>query len=149
MRPTIRFHYVFKKPFYFPKRNSLKQFLFWIFKNEKRPIDAINYIFCSDTDLLKLNRVFLKHNTRTDIITFPLSDSDLPVISDIYINIERIIDNSTLLKVSFKKELLRVIFHGALHLCGYNDKTRKDKIIIRDMEDFYLNQYLVSRETAS
>ncbi len=107
----------------------------------------INYIFCSDTDLLKLNQQFLKHNTLTDILTFRLSSNGLPILSDIYISIERITNNSHELSISFKEELHRVIFHGALHLCGYDDKSEAEKIIIRQKEDYYLQRY-VSRETS-
>jgi rRNA maturation RNase YbeY len=147
MPPPISFHYLLRKPFHFRHRNSLKKFLFWIFKNEKHTVEMINYIFCSDTDLLKLNQQFLKHNTLTDILTFRLSSNGLPILSDIYISIERITNNSHELSISFKEELHRVIFHGALHLCGYDDKSEAEKIIIRQKEDYYLQRY-VSRETS-
>jgi len=147
MQALIRFHYMSKKPFYFPQRKPLKKFLFFLFKNEKCSLGAINYIFCSDSYLLKLNQEYLSHNSLTDIITFPFFDIGLPIISDIYISIDRIIDNSKSLGIAFKMELHRVIFHGALHLCGYDDKSESDKIRIQKKEDFYLRKYFVPRET--
>ena len=101
----------------------------------------VNYIFCSDNFLLNINQEFLQDDRFTDIITFQLSDNAQPIISDIYISVDRIMHNSTSLAISFKEELHRLIFHGALHLCGYNDKTDKEKVIIRKKEDTYLSKY--------
>jgi len=147
MKPFIRFYYISDQKFFFSRRKELKKFLLTIFKKEGYSVETINYIFCSDSFLLKINQQFLKHNTLTDIITFQLSDKGDPIISDIYISIDRIIYNSRSLGIPFKDELHRVIFHGALHLCGYNDKTMDKKAIIRQKEDFYLSRYLVPRET--
>ena len=144
MKPSIQFHYLFDKGFYFPHRKNLKKFILILFKKEGFSVDTINYIFCSDSFLLKINQKFLKHNSFTDIITFQLSDNGQPIISDIYISVDRILYNSKFLGVSLTNELHRVIFHGALHLCGFNDNNKKERIIIRKKEDFYLDQYLRS-----
>ncbi|MFM9635026.1 rRNA maturation RNase YbeY, partial [Streptomyces galilaeus] len=79
---------------------------------------AIHYIFCSDAYLLAINQQFLNHDYYTDIISFDLSVSD-KISAEIYISLERIKDNAQKMGVPYKKELLRVIIHGALHLCGY------------------------------
>jgi probable rRNA maturation factor len=110
-----------------------------LFKKEKRILGELHYIFCSDTYLARINREYLHHNTYTDIITFDLSESKAAISGEIYISIDRIRENAVLYNTSFRDELHRVIFHGALHLCGYKDKTTKDAKTIRAKEDFYLN----------
>ncbi|MBK7290985.1 MAG: rRNA maturation RNase YbeY [Chitinophagaceae bacterium] len=122
-------------------RTKLKKFIELIFKKEGRPLLSINYIFCTDKALLEINKQFLKHDFYTDIITFDLSESD-EIAAEIYISVDRVRDNASLLGVSFKSELHRVIFHGALHLCGYSDKTKDQKAEMRGKEDFYLLSYL-------
>jgi rRNA maturation RNase YbeY len=81
----------------------------------------------------------LKHDTLTDIITFDLSENPNQISGDIFISIERVKDNSKIFKSSISSELNRVISHGILHLIGYNDKTTKDALIIRQKEDYYLS----------
>lgn len=115
--------------------------------NEKHTIDHINYIFCSDDYLLKLNQEYLKHRTLTDIITFHYQPPGQPLLSDIYISIERVKENAQTFGVSFRHELHRVLFHGALHLCGYGDKTKKEEALMRTKEEHYLRVFLVSRGT--
>lgn len=132
--------------FSFPERGKLKRFIESIFKREKRSLQSINYIFCNDKALLKINQDFLKHDYYTDIITFDLSESS-QVVAEIYISIDRVRDNARNLGVSFQKELQRVIFHGALHLCGYKDKTKADSLKMRDKEDYYLKSYSYKRST--
>lgn len=104
-------------------------------------MDSINYIFCTDRALLKTNRQYLNHNYYTDIITFNLSDDSEPIRAEVYISLQRVSENAKKLKSSIKSELHRVIVHGALHLCGYNDSTEKEKGIMRKREDYYLNRY--------
>ena len=126
--------------FHFENRTLLKKFIERLFKKEKRNLGSINYIFCSDKKLLEINRDYLKHDYYTDIITFDLSDSN-KIQAEVYISIDRIQQNSKLYTVSFKSELHRVIFHGALHLCGYNDKTSLGAKKMRQKEDEYLKIY--------
>lgn len=109
---------------------------------EKKYLASLNYIFCTDKRLLEINRQYLKHDFYTDIITFPLSAPKMPVEAEIYISIDRVRENAKTLDVSFKTELHRVIFHGALHLCGYGDKTKGEKEKMRGKEDKYLQKYL-------
>jgi rRNA maturation RNase YbeY len=104
--------------------------------------EEINYIFCSDEYLFKLNNAYLKHKTYTDIITFQYSWPPQLIRSDIYISVERVRENAKLYNTSFLNELYRVMFHGALHLCGYKDKTKRDMIQMRSKENFYLNLYV-------
>lgn len=133
--------------FFFEQRNfvlkeriALKYFIERIFKQEKKRIGSINYVFCSDKRLLEINREFLRHDYYTDIITFDLSESDITQ-AEVYISVDRVRDNAKKLGTPFKTELHRVIFHGALHLCGFSDKTTKAKKEIRSKEDFYLSWY--------
>lgn len=118
-----------------------------LFKEEHIALERLDYVFCTDSYLLELNRTHLNHDTYTDIITFPLSAPNDPVISDIYISIDRVKENAATLNNPFAKELYRVIFHGALHLCGFKDKTKKEKQLMREKEEFYLGSYFVPRET--
>lgn len=144
--PSIYFHFLVNN-FSLTERTVLKKFISRLFKQEKERIDTINYIFCSDEDLLEINKSYLKHNSLTDIVTFQLSSKDEPALSDIYISIDRVKDNAQAFNTTFKRELHRVIFHGALHLCGYKDKTKQDAQIMRSMEEKYLSLYFVPRGT--
>jgi rRNA maturation RNase YbeY len=142
----IKFHFL-SEPFYFPSRNALKAFLLKQLKKEGRVVDAINYVFCDDKYLLSINQQYLQHDTYTDIITFELSPKGQPLISDIYISVERVKENSIQFKTSFKRELHRVIFHGALHLGGYKDKTLGQAHEMRVKEEVWLKNYFVPRGT--
>lgn len=142
----IRFHFL-TAPFYFPHRSQLKRFIEQSLSKEGKDIEAINYIFCDDDYLLSLNKQYLNHNTLTDIITFELSPKGQPLLSDIFISVQRVRENASVHGQHFSSELLRVIFHGALHLCGYKDKKSSDATLMRAMEDNWLARYQVSRGT--
>lgn len=142
---NIKFHYLERSP-NLPARTVLKGFLQELFKKEGVKLSGVNYIFCSDEYLLKINLDFLDHNTYTDIITFQYTPAGEAVQSDIYISVDRVRENASQFGTSFKNELYRVIFHGALHLCGYKDKATKDVKLMRAKEDEYVRKY-VSRET--
>ena len=101
----------------------------------------INYIFCSDEYLHKINVDFLGHDTLTDIISFDYSVGK-ELHGDIYISIDRVRDNASDFKVCFENELLRVMAHGVLHYCGHKDKTDKDQELMRSKEDYYLSKHL-------
>lgn len=101
-------------------------------------LTSLNFIFCHDTYLHKINLEYLDHDTLTDIITFPYTAEGEPIEGDIYISIDRIKENATKFKVPFLKELKRVIIHGVLHLCGYGDKSEEEQKIMRAKENFYL-----------
>ena len=99
----------------------------------------INYIFCDDEYLHKLNVEFLKHDTLTDIISFDYSVGKI-IQGDIFISVERVVENAKEFKASFDEELQRVIIHGILHYCGYKDKTDDDAKVMREKENYYLSQ---------
>ena len=136
----IHFHYI-STNFTFTNRNVLKQFILQLISKEGKQVETINYIFCSDNYLLKINKEYLKHNTYTDIITFKLSERNHPLLSDIYISVDRVKENACSFQTPFSKELRRVIFHGALHLCGYKDKTVLQIKLMRQKEEEYLKLY--------
>ncbi|MGZ5190780.1 MAG: rRNA maturation RNase YbeY [Flavisolibacter sp.] len=142
----IKFHYL-NTSFGFRHRNELKSFIMKLFSRENQVPDSVHYIFCDDEYLLQLNQHHLKHNTYTDIITFPLSKKGEPLTAEIYVSIDRVKENAQKFKVTFLQELYRVIFHGALHLCGYEDKTKADSELMRKKEEQYLKLYLVPRGT--
>jgi probable rRNA maturation factor len=136
----IHFHYLHQR-FSLADRSILKEFILKLFKKEKKRLVSLNYVFCSDAYLLRVNRQFLRHDFYTDIISFELSDPGQPINAEVYISIERVRDNAEDFNTSFKRELHRVIFHGALHLCGYGDKRPKETRIMRKMEEKYLGLY--------
>ena len=96
-------------------------------------------MFCDDNYLHKLNVEFLQHDTLTDIISFDYSVGK-ELHGDIFISIERVEDNAQDLGVDFEAELHRVMMHGILHYCGYKDKSKEDKKLMRQKEDFYLSK---------
>lgn len=100
-------------------------------------VGEINYIFCNDDYLHKINVEFLKHDTLTDIISFDYTVGKI-LQGDIFISIERVKDNASDFRVSFLDELHRVLVHGILHYCGYQDKTVEDTKLMRQKEDQYL-----------
>ena len=134
-------YFFFQVPISLQDRVKLKKFIESIFKKEKKKIQSLNYVFCTDEELLKINRQYLNHDFYTDIISFELSKKDEPAEGDIYISIDRIRDNALSLGEPLYKELHRVIFHGALHLCGYKDKTRSQSLEMRNKEEEYLSRY--------
>jgi rRNA maturation RNase YbeY len=138
--PLIQFHFLL--PVSFTQRTLVKEVIRDLFRKEKTQLEQLQYIFCSDEYLLEINKQHLNHNYYTDIITFDLSETPEAVTGEIYISIDRVKDNAQTYKVPVKHELLRVIFHGALHLCGYKDKTEKDQAVMRKAEDKYLQYYL-------
>jgi rRNA maturation RNase YbeY len=98
----------------------------------------LNYIFCSDDYLHKINVDFLNHDTLTDIISFDYSVGK-ELHGDIYISVERVEDNAKDFNVSFDDELARVMIHGILHYCGYKDKSEANANLMRTKEDYYLS----------
>lgn len=122
------------------KRLLLRTFLASIFAEENVSFKSVNYIFCKDQYLLVLNQKYLQHNTLTDILTFSYSDPLVPIVSDIYISVDRVKYNAQALNVSYEDELHRVMIHGILHLCGYQDNSQEQKVLMRSREDFYLHR---------
>ena len=136
----IHFYFLDRKPM-LNERNRLKLFIENLFKLEKKKLCSLAYIFCSDEHLLTINSNFLKHDFYTDVITFDLSSSKNKIVGEVYLSVDRIRDNAKQLGVSTKEELHRVIFHGALHLCGYKDKKQLDILLMREKEEKYIKKY--------
>lgn len=123
-------------------RTNLKAFIVKQVKKEGLTIDSLQYVFCSDKYLLDINKSFLDHDYYTDIISFDLSEQKGNLIGEVYISIDRVKENAKTHQTTQTNELLRVIFHGALHFCGYKDKKPADEKQMRSMEDKWLKAYL-------
>ncbi len=124
-------------------KRKLSSFLHGLIKRhlaDAKTID-LTYVFCPDAFLADINRKFLNHDTLTDIITFELSEECERITGEIYISVERVAENARKFNVSYEEELHRVIFHGALHLCGFKDKKKQEKAIMRQEEDNCLRTY--------
>lgn len=135
MNPLIQFH---SKRVKFKLKNQSKAqaWLLEIAAKYKKEIVELNYIFCSDNHLLKINQNFLNHDYYTDIITFDNNPApSKKIMGDIFISIHRVKDNAKQYGVSFEEELNRVIAHGLLHLCGLKDKTPTDEKKMRRAEE--------------
>ncbi|MEI6264309.1 MAG: rRNA maturation RNase YbeY [Sphingobacteriia bacterium] len=130
--------------FSFPNKTPLKAFIEKLIKKEGCLLSNIDYVFCSDEFLLKMNRDFLQHDYYTDIITFGLSEKNQPIEAEVYISIDRVKDNAKTLENNYQQEMLRVIFHGVLHLCGFKDKTKSEISTMRAKEDQYLQLFAKS-----
>jgi len=126
-------------------RVALKAFLEKRLKKEGIKIECLQYVFCSDKYLLDINKQFLNHDFYTDIISFDLSEIKGQLIGDIYISVDRVKENAKTHKTTRGNELLRVIFHGALHFCGYKDKKPADVKLMRSMEDKWLKMFHMER----
>jgi probable rRNA maturation factor len=123
---------------------ALKEMIVAIFKKEKVLLKRLDYVFCSDELLLNINQEFLKHDYYTDIITFNLSETK-DVQGEIYVSIDRVKENAASNNIFFKEELARVLFHGALHLCGYKDKKKEETSLMRKKENYYLGCFHVKQ----
>jgi rRNA maturation RNase YbeY len=122
------------------KLSSEAQISKWILNaiaSENHKLEEINYVFCNDNYLHKLNVEFLDHDTLTDIISFDYSIGKI-IQGDIFISVERVADNAKDFKVSFDEEMHRVIIHGILHYCGYKDKSDEEAKVMREKENYYL-----------
>ena len=135
----VRFHTL--QPFSFNEKKKLKESVALLMEEEGKEFESLDYIFCSDEYLLEINQTYLAHDDLTDIITFDLSDSPGMIKGEVYISVERVQDNALLFNTSFRDELARVVFHGALHLCGYKDKAKTDQAVIRKKEEYYLGRF--------
>ena len=116
-----------------------------VIRAESKAVGEISVVFCNDERLLKMNQEFLDHDYYTDIITFDYTEDDT-VSGDLFISIDRVLDNANILGVVYDEELKRVCVHGVLHLCGYKDKTEEEEQNMRFLENKYLGRY-VSRGT--
>lgn len=125
------------------QRRNLRRFLEEKIRNlhPQAKTHRIQFVFCSDEQLLALNRQFLGHEDLTDILSFDLSERPDHLEAEIHISIERVRDNALQLSLPYEQELHRVLFHGILHLIGYGDKTAAEQKIMRAAEDQWLKEY--------
>jgi len=117
---------------------DIKSWVTTTIATESKSLGEINYIFCSDEYLHKMNVEYLDHNTYTDIITFNYCEGGF-ISGDLFISIDRVTDNAKTFQKEFQNELNRVLIHGVLHLIGYNDKSDEEIKTMRSKEDFYLS----------
>lgn len=132
----INFNY--ETEFHLASEEHISNWIVETIQLEGYKLEEINYVFCDDNYLHKLNLEFLKHDTLTDIISFDYSIGKI-IQGDIFISIERVKDNANDFGVLFIDELHRVIIHGVLHYCGYKDKTDEDANVMRLKENHYLD----------
>lgn len=133
-------HYFSENNFILKNKRKRKKWIYNTIINENTKLGNINYIFCSDEQLLKINIKYLNHDFYTDIITFDYRENDI-ISGDIFISIDRIKENSNINKSNFEEELNRVLVHGILHIIGYKDKSIEDSKLMREKENYYLNIY--------
>ena len=112
-----------------------------IIVSEGKKLGEINYIFCDDEYLLKVNQDYLQHDYYTDIITFDYVKGKT-ISGEIFVSLQHISDNASTLSKNYEEELRRVLAHGILHLCGYKDKTEEEEQLMRSKEDFYIAKYI-------
>ena len=117
----------------------LKKYIKLLINKEIKNLGDITVVFCSDVFLLDINIKYLNHNYFTDIVTFNYVEGN-KISGDLFISVDRVKENSVEYSTTVNRELYRVIFHGVLHLIGYNDKTSEEKEIMRKMEDLYLSE---------
>ena len=126
---------------------EVKDYTDWISRvlaSENAEPGNLTFVFCDDDYLLNINQRFLNHDDYTDIITFDYSEDSI-ISGDIFISLERVRENAGRFKQSFKKELLRVMAHGLLHLLGYNDKTINEVEVMRFKEEDKIRMFHVEQ----
>ena len=136
--PKINFFYE-DISFDLKHKKVLREWIKSAIKAEGHSLDELNFIFCNDEYLLKINQEYLKHSTYTDIVTFDNSEVEGSITGDIFISIDRVRENASKFNVPEKEELHRVMIHGTLHLLGYKDKSKSEKALMTSKEDEYLN----------
>lgn len=128
----ISFNY--ETDFELVNEEAFENWIIDIVDSEASAVGEINYVFCDDEYLHKINVEYLSHDTLTDIISFDYTVGNL-IQGDIFISIERVMDNANDFNVDFNEELKRVMAHGVLHYCGYKDKTDADAKLMRQKEE--------------
>lgn len=120
-------------------KNILSTKVNYLINNELKQIGDISVIFCSDRYLLNINKQYLNHHYYTDVITFDYVEENV-ISGDLFISIDRVMENATEYETTLIKELFRVVFHGVLHLVGYNDKTKEEQFEMTEKENYYLSE---------
>lgn len=122
------------------KPAAIKELVKEVIRNEYRATGDLDFILTTDEELLKINREFLKHDYLTDVIAFNYSSGKI-VEGEIYISYETVEKNSLKYGVTVNEELIRVMIHGVLHLCGYDDSTEELREIMRKKENLWIDKY--------
>ena len=138
----INFTYRNKFSFLKERKIQIKNVIESLLRSEKIILGNLNLIFCSDEFIRAYNKEFLDHDFETDIITFHDENEEGQTEGELLISTDTVKSNSKKFKTDFDNELNRVIIHGVLHLCGYKDKTKREKIEMRKKENFYLKNIL-------
>jgi len=136
----ISFNY--ETDFELDNETQYEEWISRIIESEGFDEGEINYIFCDDEYLHKINVEYLDHDTLTDIISFDYTVGNL-IQGDIFVSIERVLENADDFKVSFVEELRRVLSHGVLHYCGYKDKSEADEVLMRTKEEEKMQMFHV------
>jgi len=139
---VIFFNY--QTDFQIDNEQTHKEWITRVIHSENKETGEINYIFCNDEELYKINEQYLNHQTLTDVISFDYTEEN-KISGDIFISIERVKENARVFNVSFEEELLRVMIHGVLHYCGYKDKTKKEQKEIRAKENEKIKMFHVEQ----
>ena len=138
----IEFNY--ESEFTLDNEEAIAAWLGAVIVSENKTLGEINYIFCDDEYLHKINLEYLNHDTLTDIISFDYTMGN-EVGGDIFVSVERVLDNSKDYNTSFVDELKRVLVHGVLHYCGYKDKSEEDEALMRSKENEKLAMFHVEQ----
>lgn len=120
-------------------KRKLRNWIIQTAESEDYTIGILNYILTNDNVLVQLNKEYLRHFTLTDIITFDLSEKERELSGDIYISVDRARESAREYKVTLNNEISRLMIHGVLHLMGYKDKSREERELMRQKEEFYLS----------
>jgi rRNA maturation RNase YbeY len=134
---SVEFHFEDCDKFPFPEE-KVREWIFFIIEKEIKKPGVLNFIFCSDDYLHKINVDYLDHDTLTDIITFDYSEDFKNISGDIFISVDRVKENAHKLELGFLYELCRIMAHGILHISGYADKHPDEIAVMRNKEDHYL-----------
>jgi probable rRNA maturation factor len=138
----INFNY--ESEFTLDNEEAIAAWLSAVIVSENKTEGEINYIFCDDEYLHKINVEYLNHDTLTDIISFDYTMGN-EIGGDVFVSVERVLDNSKDYNTAFDDELKRVLVHGVLHYCGYKDKSNADETLMRSKEDEKLAMFHVEQ----
>jgi probable rRNA maturation factor len=138
----INFNY--ESDFTLDNEEAIATWLSAVIVSENKTEGEINYIFCDDEYLHKINIEYLDHDTLTDVISFDYTMGN-EISGDVFVSVERVLDNSKDYNTSFEEELKRVLVHGVLHYCGYKDKSEADEALMRSKEEEKLTMFHVEQ----
>lgn len=137
----VQFHYD-QPGFRLRELQRVRRWLAAVGRRENTAIRHLDYVFTTDKHILFLNKTFLNHNYRTDVLTFQYSDPGAAVAAEVYISVARVRLNARRHGEPFARELRRVMVHALLHCLGYKDETPQARAQMRRLEDHYLQQFV-------